>query len=348
MAGWWAERGRAVTVIDFAPPTEAPFYALGAGVREVRLDLLRTSKDPFTASVRNVRRLRRLRSALRASRPEVIISFMDKTNVLVLLASTGWPVPVIVEEHADPAQADIGRIWGVLRSIAYRRAAAVVALTTTSLSYFPPSIRRRGRVIPNPIVVDGPSREPSTRSDGGRILAMGRLGHEKGFDLLLRAFARIRSTHPGWSLEIWGEGPERAPLEHLRDELGLEDRVRLPGVTATPFDVMRSADLFVLSSRQEGFGNVLVEAMALGLPVISFDCPSGPRAIIRDGEDGILVPAEDVGKLAAAMARLIDDPTERNRLARAAVDVRQRFDVATVMRRWDQLLAEVGTIGVRP
>jgi glycosyltransferase involved in cell wall biosynthesis len=341
MADWWAEHGREVTVVHFGPPNERPFYGFAAHVHEVRLGLRQTSRDPLTATVRNLRRIRRLRATLRASRPDVVIAFLDRTNVLTLLATIGWRVPVIVEEHADPAQAGLGRIWSWLRGAAYRRAAAVVALTPTSLAYFPATIRRRGHVIPNPIAIEIPPRDVAARPDRGTVIGMGRLDREKGFDLLLRAFADVAPARPGWSLEIWGDGSERSALERLRVDLGLVDRCRLPGWTSRPFDVMRSADLFVLSSRQEGFGNVLVEAMAVGLPVVSFDCPSGPRTVVHDGEDGILVPAEDVEALRAAMTRLIDDPAERDRLAARAVDVRQRFAVPTIMDRWDRLIADV-------
>jgi glycosyltransferase involved in cell wall biosynthesis len=194
-------------------------------------------------------------------------------------------------------------------------------------------------VIPNPVEL--PAETPC-RQARRKLVAVGRLVHQKGFDLLLPAFAETAVRLPDWRLVIWGEGPERARLEALRDQLGLGARVDLPGLTARPGQWTEDAGLFVLSSRFESFGNVITEAMASAMPVVAFDCPWGPGEILRDQVDGVLVLPGDVGALAAALDELLGDPARRAALGAAARAGARRFDRARVMAEWQDAIAAAG------
>jgi GalNAc-alpha-(1->4)-GalNAc-alpha-(1->3)-diNAcBac-PP-undecaprenol alpha-1,4-N-acetyl-D-galactosaminyltransferase len=340
LADHWARSGRDVTLLTFMPPDETPFFPLDPRVRLVRLDLDRPSRTVVDGIGANLWRARALRRAVRDSRPDVVLSFMDRTNVLTLAATLGLGIPIVVQEHNDPAEERLSRSWTILRDLTYRRAASVVALSTTALSYFAAPIRRRGRVIPNPVVRPlgaTTTREPA--SGGTRIVGMGRLVPQKGFDLLLDAMARLEARARGWTVDVWGEGPMRPALEAARDRLGLADVVRFPGVTPTPGAVMAAADLFVLSSRYEGFPTVLGEAMAAGTPVVAFDCPSGPREMIRDGVDGLLVPDGDIAALAAAIERVLTDDALRTALAAHASEILERFSIERIAALWDELFS---------
>jgi len=202
---------------------------------------------------------------------------------------------------------------------------------------------RSVHVIPNPIatVSEEAAAERATVGRSKCVSALGRLVPQKGFDTLLQAFAQCIRTHADWSLTIIGEGPERSQLEALSARLGIGDRVSMIGRRSNPFPILRQTDLFVLSSRYEGFPMALVEAMACRLPVISTDCPSGPRDIIRDGVDGILVPPDDVPALTQAMTRLMENPDERHRLRMRAGEVVDRFSTERIMALWGGLVTDV-------
>jgi len=343
LASAWAEKGIHVTLITYLRD-DVPAYPLHAGVVLRQLHLRGgAARHFFHGLVRNLKVVRALRRAIRESAPDLIVSFMDIPNVLTLLAARGINAPVVVTEHTHPAYYDIGWMWQILRRLVYDRADALVCMTTPVLSWFQQRFKIRGFIIPNsvdppPSHVDKLLKRDMTKSF---VIAMGRLSWEKGFDLLLDAFSRIAVRHPNWSLRILGEGPLRQSLEEQVQNLNLNGRVELTGALEDPFPVLQAADIFVFSSRFEGFGNALCEAMACGLPVISFSCPSGPPEIIRDGIDGLLVPPENTSALATAMDRLMCSAHERILLAARAPEVVSRFSRQRIMGLWDQLFAEV-------
>jgi glycosyltransferase involved in cell wall biosynthesis len=362
MANHWARQGWPITVLTICHGLDAPCYPLDPRVVHRDMKFSRALRQPMPSapalsalkgifdacSPPERRRLlvelnlvTALRRAIAASRPQVVISFISATNVRTLLATRGLDVPVIVSERTDPYRDALSEGIRRLRRRLYAHAAYMVGQTQEIAAFFAGAIGDRARVIHNPVLPPAFHHPPDVAvakvSSGPIVAAMGRLVEEKGFMLLLRAFAAVAAKHPTWSLEIWGEGPERPRLERLAQNLNVKDRVRLPGFTGRPFDALRRADLFALSSLSEGFPNALCEAMACGLPAVAFDCSSGVREIVRDGVDGVIVPAANVPALAAALNRVMTDDGERRRLAARAVEVVDRFAVDKVMAQWEQL-----------
>lgn len=357
MLNYWVATGHQVTAITYEDMIESDFFHLDSRVKRIRLGFAlrwantrsRMANNPITRFFYSVRALR---SAIRASQPEVIVALQNKTSCFVLLAAIGFRIPVIAMETTDPRMDKLNRpMWYWLRRLLYPRAAAAV-VQTDSVKNWAQSFLSTGKVhvIPNPVerpnhissyAVSPRAEKPMEVKDTHVVCGLGRLAIEKGFDLLIRAFSQCAADFPDWSLVIYGEGEERERLKGLVSELGLADRVRLPGLTHDPEQALSQADIFAFSSRFEGFPNALLEAMAVGLPVISFNCPSGPGEIIRDGVDGILVPPDDVEGLAKAMRRLMGDEEERKKLGLQATEICERYGIEKVMWMWDQLIRQV-------
>jgi GalNAc-alpha-(1->4)-GalNAc-alpha-(1->3)-diNAcBac-PP-undecaprenol alpha-1,4-N-acetyl-D-galactosaminyltransferase len=329
--------GRAVTLLALDSPHRPPFHPLAPEVRVVRLDAARNSRGIVSAIKRNISILMLLRRALR-SQPagSAFISFGDRTNIRVLLASRGTGLRVIASERTTPWLPPPAWPWKFLRRLTYPGARAVVVLNERCAAYFRPWLGEKVRVIPNMVEAVPPADPLALRAL--EILGVGRLEPVKGFDLLIRAFARVRDELPGWRLVLQGEGSARGELEKLAADLHLGESVSLPGVARSPREAMRRASIFVLSSRVEAFPNALCEAMASGLAVIAFDCPTGPREIVTQDLDGLLVPPGDVGALAEALVRLARDSREREALGARATRIAQRYPPSGILARWSALI----------
>ncbi|MFN7930692.1 MAG: glycosyltransferase family 4 protein [Blastocatellia bacterium] len=338
MANYWAEQGCKVMILTLDSEKVTPFYSLSSKVLLRSLDVLGESKCIFAGVTNNFRRIFILRKLIRANRPAVVISFLLRTNVRVLLATAGLGVPVIVSERSDPFLSQPGNVWHLLARLTYPLAQRITVFTKHAARYFPAPLKTKVRVIPNPVTP--PAYQAVLQEKSYRIVAVGRLEYVKGFDLLLKAFAVVRQAYPTATLTIWGEGSNRQELELLRDTLGIAAAVFLPGITADVASALRNADLFVQTSRWEGFGNALCEAMAVGLPVISTAC-SGPQEIIHDGLDGRLVPVENVAALVNAILALFQDFSARQTLAHNASAITERFALSDIMKQWEMLVTEV-------
>lgn len=192
--------------------------------------------------------------------------------------------------------------------------------------------------IPNAVeVADG---EPS-RQVNPVVIAAGRLVPQKGFDLLIQAFAQVIGRHPEWRLRIFGSGPRRDRLRALIDEYGLGKQVTLRGRTHRLHEELAAASVFALSSRFEGQPMVMIEAMTHALPIVAFDCPTGPGDVLTHEVDGLLLPPQDVDALAAALDRLMSDRDLRVRLGEAAAVTAKRYGRDAVMPLWEKLFTEL-------
>lgn len=333
LANGWTASGVQVTLATFESST-GDFYPLEGSIS--RRSFNDESLDHKTILPGSIRRTRWLRKVMQQVRPDVVISFTDRTNVLALLAAQGLDVPVIVSERVDPTMYDPGQIWRIGRRLTYPGATAIVVQTREIQQWayrrFPgsPTV-----IIPNP----APDLVPSgAQSPLPQIIAAGRLTHQKGFDLLLDAFSQVASRNPDWNLKILGEGEARSKLEAQIRRLGLAGRATLAGHCSDAIDQIAASSIFVLSSRFEGFPNVLVEAMSTGRAVVATACRSGPADLVEHGINGLLVPPEDVSALASAMGRLMANPRDRICLGSAARAIQERLSLRNILEQWNVLI----------
>jgi GalNAc-alpha-(1->4)-GalNAc-alpha-(1->3)-diNAcBac-PP-undecaprenol alpha-1,4-N-acetyl-D-galactosaminyltransferase len=338
------DSGREVTLLTLSGD-DPDAYAPPEGVRRERMEVRRVAYSPLQTIWYFFSRIAAMRRKLRALEPDVVVSFMDLVNVWTLLCLFGTGIPVIVSERVHPAYNSISRAWKVARRLIYPMADAVTVQTEEGAEWFRHWTRvKRLVVVPNAVrysqETDVEVNEATATVSQPFALAIGRFEKQKGFDLLLDAFHRSGLMQIGWSLAILGKGPERPALEQQAAELGIAPALTMPGFVDVA-SWLKQADLFVLSSRFEGFPNVLVEAMQMRRACISFACPSGPRDLIENNRNGLLVPVEDVDGLSEALKCLAADRGLRERLGVEASKVSERFSPALVYGKWLSLIDAV-------
>lgn len=349
LANHWASLGWEITVVTVASHS-SDFYRLDSAVTRICLNLTGSSRNVLAGFCRTVRRARALRRVLQEVRPQVALSAINSANVVLALASGGMPdLRAIGSEHNFPPKSPLGFIWEAMRRHAYGRLSAVVALTQECAGWLATHTHARHiPVIPNPVGWPLPDHEPhigpAQVCRPGRLilLGVGRLSAVKNFSPLIDIFSRLAAGHPAWDLVILGDGPLRDSLCSQVREAGLAHRIFLPGCVGNIGDWYEQAALYVMSSSSEGFPNTLVEALAYGLPAVSFDCDTGPRDIIRHDVDGFLVAPDDVQAMETALGTLMLDEQLRSNFAVRAIEARERFSMKKISSMWQDLFSPHG------
>lgn len=341
LASYWAQSGHDVLVFTSTPITEDD-YPVHPDVQRIPLILDEPVTGRLAPVINTYKRIQLLKSALKTHQPDYLLSMMTKASVAAVLACKSLSVPCLCAERNDPSVAYRGSIWHVLRKVTYRWAHSVVVQSTKADVWIRENTSaKRVAVIPNPVRLPiqdcPPFLDQKPYSGKLTLLAVGRLSKQKQFDHAIKAFAKLQPAHPQWQLIILGEGEERSYLENLVGALNMQSSIHLPGRAGNMGNWYALGDALILSSRYEGFPNVLVEAMGHGLAVVSYNCDTGPKDIIDHGKDGLLVRADDLDHLTTTLDMLMSNPTLRNSLSQAAKAVADRYTLNAVAGQWESL-----------
>ena len=334
-----------ITLLTLERPDALSFYPLPDSVRQVCVDKLRGRG--IRQLVRVLSRPFRIRREVRRLNPDIVVSFMDTMNVTTLISCLGLGIPVVVSERNDPALNRIGGLKELLRDRLYPLAQLVVTQTNRAARYFPLSLQPKLRIIPNPVPLSRLCAEPDKANAEGRlrVIAVGRLERQKGFDQLIEAFGRIAHEQAQWDLTIIGEGPGRTQLEASVKRLDLDGRVLLPGIVRDMSSELATAHLMAFPSQYEGFPNALAEGLAVGLPAVGYHGVSGVEDLIVDGKTGLLVDmGEGAIALAGAMSTLMSDARLRRQLGHAARRHVTQWAPSDVLALWEEVLIEAARL----
>lgn len=328
LANEFADRGYKVSMILLREKEDT--YTVDKRVKVIRFHYKFKSKICIA-----VKRLFLLRQEFKRDTYDIAIAFMYDINLISIICNLGINTPLLISERADPNSLRHGKLYRKIENRLYMKSKQLILQTEQIKSYFSKEMQRQATVIPNPININIQPVYGGRRDK--RIVAIGRLTEQKNFSLLIDSFFEIHKRYPEYILEIYGEGPLLKVLQAQVEKLGLTDHVIFPGYVTDILKRIERAALYVSSSNYEGISNSMLEAMALGIPSVCTDCPVGGAAmVIKNNENGILVPVKDKASLTNAIAKIIEDPAFAEKIAHNAVFVRETFSIKKIADLWEK------------
>lgn len=313
------------------------FYSIPKSVKVYEIGKLH--KKHYIDKIKKYSAVRKL---IKQIKPNVVLSMPEEIGIYVIGALLGTKYPVIVSERNNPWVMPDKKATRILRKLLYPFADGFIFQTKQAASFFSKKTQKKGIVLPNPLDLSRiPERYEGTREKV--IVGAGRLEKQKNFYLLIDAFADFYQAHQDYKLVIYGEGSLRTSLESYASEKLPQETYSLPGKVNDLTNRLNKASAFVLSSDYEGVPNVLIEALASGVPSVSVDCaPGGAAELIEDGVNGYLVPVGNKNALAEKLSFLIDNPNVANEFSKKSVEIKNKFDAKKVCSSWIDFIAKGG------
>lgn len=338
LAEYFQSRGYQVVMVTQYQKEEE--YALNNNIKRVISDItpLETTKSRI---VNFYRRMRKLRGIWKKEQPDIVLSCVGKNNFMTVVTTMFTKTKPIVSVVGEAKEEYPNIIMKALANILFPYAAGVILQTERSRSFFSGKVGKTAVILPNslnPLFIR-PRYEGEREK---RIVSVGRLDANKNHEMIIHAFANLASKYPEYTLTIYGEGELREYLQTLINSLGLESKVNLPGIIPNVADNIERASLFLLTSYSEGISNALIEAMALGLPVIATDVPSGGTVeLVQNNKNGLIIPTGNQKALEDAIDTLLSDANLAERLGCEACKIQERLAPEKVNAKWERYFEEI-------
>lgn len=335
LANSFDNRGYKVSLV--VTSNKDSFYKLNEGIKYSKLNLTSEKCSLFKRIQTNILEIIRLVKYFRRENPDVVISFIR--NVPTIISAKLANKKVIISERNNPYYDPPNKVWRILRKFFYPLADGIVFQTNNVKNYFSKRIRQKSCVIPNPLNENIPQLSSNPRKN--IIVNVGRLAKQKDQKTLILAFNIVNKKFPDYKLIIYGEGPLREELNSLIANLGLKNNVLLYGKEKDIYNKIKDAKVFVLSSIYEGYPNALIEAMALGIPVVSTNCDFGPSEIIKNGINGFLVEVGDYQGLANKILTILENEKLSNEFSGNSYKIRQLLSIDEITNKWESYIMSV-------
>ncbi len=338
LAGYFREEGyQVVMVTQYRKEDE---YTLPDGVERILSDIGEENISPSRV-VNFFRRLNKLHAIWKEQEADLALSCIGKNNFMTVVTTVGTKTKPVVSVVGEAKEEYPGKGMRILADLLFSRAAGVILQTERSRSFFCRKVGAKAVILPNSLNPDfiRPRYEGEREK---KIVSVGRMDANKNHEMQLRAFAALKDKYPEYELVIYGDGELRSYIEETAAKLGIADRVSLPGVVPDVAARIERAALFMLTSYSEGVSNALIEALALGLPVIATDVPSGgTEELMTDGENGLVIPAGDLEALISAMDRLLGEEAYADRLGREAAKIQEKLAPERVNPLWKAYFEDI-------
>ena len=331
-------KGHAVTIVTTAIVENE--YELPVGAKRIVSDI---SEDEITSNrITNLKnRFCKLRNIWKIEKPDVIISFIGKNNFMAILTAWGLKIPVVTSVRGDPKEEYYSKITQLLAKTLMGKSTGIVLQTPDAKEYFPKWMHKKAVILENPLNPDF----VETYYEGERkpeIVSVGRIDSNKNQKLIIDAFYKIAEEFPDVKLVLYGDGEDRTKLMDYVANNPCEERILFPGAVSNVKERIRTSKLFVLSSNTEGMPNALMEALALGIPCVSTDCPcGGPRMLMEGKDNGILVPVGDSDKMAEAMRTILKSEKLWFKYSKNAYKITEELKPSIINDKWEQYLYSI-------